>query len=114
MQDNLESLLKNIPTNGFLKLTAEQPDDLSISNKAALIRKGNILFNSGDFEKAKRIFVTTGYTDGLIRIGDYYLKQGNPLEAVRMYWLAPAPDKVESWMNKAAGTISKWLCEDKL
>ncbi len=109
MQEKYESVLNNIPREGFIKLSTEQPDSLSSADKAALIRKGNVFFNSGEYEKAKRIFITTGYTDGLIRIGDFYLKKGDPLEAMRMYWLAPAPDKIESWIEKAAGIISRWV-----
>ncbi len=109
MQEKYESVLNNIPREGFIKLSTEQPDGLSSADKAALIRKGNVFFNSGEYEKAKRIFITTGYTDGLIRIGDLYLKQGDPIEAMRMYWLAPAPDKIESWIGKAAGIISRWM-----
>jgi hypothetical protein len=113
MQDKKESLLKDIPKEGFIKLSTAQPEGLSGSDKAALIRKGNTLFNSGEVEKAKRIFLTTGYTDGLIRIGDWYLREDNPLEALRMYWIAPAPDKVEKWAAKAAGAVRKMLGNDQ-
>ena len=34
------------------------------------------------------IFVTTGYSDGLTRVGDYYIAHDNTLEALRMYCLA--------------------------
>ena len=109
MQEKYESVLKNIPAEGFIKLTSAPSAELTVADKAALIRKGNAFFNSGEFEKAKRIFITTKYTDGLIRIGDWHLKKGDMLEAVRMYWLAPAPDKIETWTEKAAGAVSKWL-----
>ncbi len=111
MQEKKDSVLKNIPKEGFIKLSTAQPKELSGSDKAALIRKGNAFFNTGDFEKAKRIFITTGYTDGLIRIGDWHLKRNEPLEAMRMYWLAPAPDKVSAWIEKAAKAVSKWVSE---
>ncbi|HAK47444.1 MAG TPA: hypothetical protein DCO79_16185 [Spirochaeta sp.] len=111
MQNKYESVLENIPSEGFIKLTSEQPASLSGADKAALIRKGNAFFNDKEYEKARRIFVTTGYTDGLIRIGDWYLEHNQPLEAIKMYWMAPAPDKVESWAGKAAGALSKWLGE---
>jgi hypothetical protein len=73
--------------NGFIK-TAKNPS-LDGSQKAALNRKGNMLYNSGDIEAARRIFLTTGYSDGLSRIGDYYLSQGRSVDALRMYWIAP-------------------------
>jgi len=113
MQDRFEKVLKNIPQQGFIKLTSAQTAGISGADKAALIRKGNTFFNDGEYEKAKRIFLTTGYTDGLIRIGDWYLSQNNPIEAVRMYWIAPAPDKVDEWVTKAADAVGKWLKEEK-
>jgi hypothetical protein len=111
MQEEFENILKKIPTQGFIKLTSAKTGTLSAADKVALIRKGNTFFNDGEYEKAKRIFLTTGYTDGLIRIGDWYLSHNNPLEAVRMYWIAPAPDKVDEWVARAAGTVEKWLKE---
>jgi hypothetical protein len=75
----------------FVKTTAKSP--IEGTQKAALNRKGNILYNAGDIEGARRIFLTTGYSDGLCRIGDYYKKQGRSLDALRMYWIAPDKKK---------------------
>lgn len=111
MQENVEKLLKGIPKNGFIKLTSTSNAILSAADKAVLIRKGNIFFNNGEYEKAKKVFLTTGYSDGIIRMGDWYMSQNDPVEAVRMYWIAPAPDKVQEWVTKASGAISKWLKE---
>ncbi|MDC7228219.1 MAG: hypothetical protein PQJ61_15765 [Spirochaetales bacterium] len=111
MSEKYDELLKNIPSEGFIKLSSDQPTALSGADKAALIRKGNAFFNDGEYEKARRIFITTGYTDGLIRLGDWYLDQNEPLEAITMYWKAPAPDKVESWAGQAACVVAKWLGE---
>jgi hypothetical protein len=77
----------------FIKTVARPVIDGS--QKAALNRKGNILYNSGDIEGARRIFLTTGYSDGLVRIGDYYKSQGRDLDALRMYWTAPDRSKAE-------------------
>jgi hypothetical protein len=77
----------------FIKTVARPAIDGS--QKAALNRKGNILYNSGDIEGARRIFLTTGYSDGLVRIGDYYKSQGRDLDALRMYWTAPDRGKAE-------------------
>ena len=77
---------------GFIKETV--PSSMDGQQKAALNRKGNFLFNSGDIETARRIFLTTGYSDGLSRIGDYYKSQSRPIDALRMYWIAP--DKTKS------------------
>ncbi|MDR0540182.1 MAG: hypothetical protein LBG74_06745 [Spirochaetaceae bacterium] len=62
--------------------------------KVTLNRKGNMLFNSGDVEEARRIFMTTGYSDGLSRVGDFYKSHGRLLDALRMYKLAPNPKRI--------------------
>ena len=71
-----QDILKKLPSGGFLKIAAERTAPLTREKRAALIRKGNELFNKGEFALAQRIFVTTKYSDGLIRIGDKYLKGG--------------------------------------
>jgi hypothetical protein len=76
-----------------------------------LIRKGNDLFNQKQYDLAKKIFMTTGYSDGLIRLGDVYMNQNLPLEAFRMYWLAPDRKKVDVMLEKTVGIIKKWLKE---
>ena len=78
--------------NTFIKITERPP--ISAAQKSVLNRKGNVLFNSGDIEGARRIFITTGYSDGLTRIGDHYKSVGRNIEALRMYWIAP--DKTKS------------------
>ena len=105
-------ILKNIPKEGFLKVHREPGPPLPAEKKTALIRKGNELFNKGDFERAKRIFLTTGYTDGITRIGDYYFRKQDVLEAFRMYKMAPAPDKVENIVEQMAGVVRHWLKDE--
>jgi hypothetical protein len=73
--------------NEFIKTAS--PPSIDDAQKAALNRKGNMLYNAGDIEAARRIFLTTGYSDGLSRIGDYYQSQGRTVDALRMYWIAP-------------------------
>jgi hypothetical protein len=94
---NTEDILKKLPSGGLLKTTnttgALKTAPLGREKRAALIRKGNELFNKGGYGLAQRIFVTTKYSDGMIRPGDTYAKGGQPLDALRLYWLAPAPDK---------------------
>lgn len=98
---------------GFIKIVKTGRSEISSSDKAALIRKGNELFNSGKYETARRIFLTTGYSDGLIRMGDYYMKNKNPVDALKMYWIAPAPDLFEQVSEQTAAVISKWLKEEE-
>ncbi len=96
---------------GFIK-TTKKPPILTSEQRAALIRRGNTLFNSGNFDTAQKIFVTTKYTDGLIRMGDYYMKRREPLEALKMYRLAPAHDKAEELMGRVVAVIKHWLSDE--
>ena len=89
--------------NVFIK-TSIQPS-IDVSQKTALNRKGNVLFNSGDIEGARRIFMTTGYSDGLSRVGDHYKSQNRLIEALRMYRLAHDKNKSEPLIMKLAEVI---------
>jgi hypothetical protein len=89
--------------NVFIKTSV--PSSIDSSLKTTLNRKGNVLFNSGDIEAARRIFMTTGYSDGLSRVGDYYKSQNRLIEALRMYRLAPDQTKSEPLIAKLADVI---------
>jgi hypothetical protein len=95
--------------NSFIK-TSQSPA-IEGSQKAALNRKGNALFNAGDIEAARRIFLTTGYSDGLTRIGDYYKSQGRLLDALRMYWIAPDRTKAGPIIMQLSGFVQDLLHE---
>jgi hypothetical protein len=107
-----EDALKRIPKGDFLRVTGEQKVDLPHDKKIALIRKGNELFNEGKIDLARRIFLTTRYTDGLIRLGDYYYKKNQPLEALRMYYAAPYRQKTAPLVERMARILQEWLRED--
>ncbi|MDR2494677.1 MAG: hypothetical protein LBD24_05575 [Spirochaetaceae bacterium] len=94
----------------FIKTTKKPAIDGS--QKAALNRKGNILFNSGDIEGAKRIFLTTGYSDGLSRIGDAYKAQNRYLDALAMYQKAPHPQKFEAMVTQLSAIIKNLIHEE--
>ena len=108
-----EDILKKLPPGGFLKIAKGDSSPLSRDKRAALIRKGNELFNKGEFDLAKRIFVTTHYSDGLIRIGDAYFKNGKPLDALSAYWMAPSSEKVTAVAERIALVMREWLREEK-
>ena len=108
-----QDILKKLPSGGFIKTSAEASPPIPREKRAALIRKGNELFNKGDMALAQKIFVTTRYSDGLIRIGDRYVKDGRPLEALRLYWIAPAPDKTAAIVERIAQVMKQWLAEGK-
>jgi hypothetical protein len=108
-----QDILKKLPSGGFLKTSAQSSAALPREKRAALIRKGNELYNKGELALAQRIYVTTRYSDGLIRLGDTYVKGGRPLDALRMYWIAPAPEKAAVLVEKIAQVMKQWLSEEK-
>ncbi|MBP3773374.1 MAG: hypothetical protein J6I53_11930 [Treponema sp.] len=91
---------------GFIKVTDRPIQGLTSEQKAVLNRKGNVLFNEGKYDAACRIFVTTGYSDGLARIGDLYMKQNRSLTALKYYLLANNKAKSEALYDKIAHIIS--------
>ena len=102
-------ILNEIPKEGFLKVTDVRNHSLSDHQRVVLMRRGNEFFNKGDIEQAKRIFLTIGYTDGLIRIGDFYYSQNRPFEAFKMFKIAPAPDRVNNMIEKMTYIIQSWI-----
>jgi hypothetical protein len=96
--------------NAFIRTTGPAPVDSA--QKAVLNRKGNVLFNSGDIEGARRIFMTTRYSDGLSRVGDYYQSQNRMIEALQMYWIAPDHTKYEPLIMQLAGMVQSVLREE--
>ena len=87
---------------GFIKTTDLPVRNLDGEQKAALNRKGNLFFNEGKIDAALRIFITTGYSDGLSRIGDWYAEKGRELDALKMYWLAHNKRKADPLIQKLA------------
>jgi hypothetical protein len=97
--------------NVFIRETVPAQEDGT--QKAALNRKGNILFNSGDVETARRIFLTTGYTDGLARVGDHYKSQARLIDALRMYWIAPDHTKAQPIIMQLSDLVQQLLHEEE-
>ncbi|MDR0645402.1 MAG: hypothetical protein LBG05_10965 [Treponema sp.] len=91
----------------FIKTSQKLP--ITSAQKVTLNRKGNVLFNEGNIEGAKRIFLTTGYSDGLSRIGDFYRSQGKLLDALRMYWIAPDRNKAEIIIVQLSAVIKDFI-----
>ncbi|WP_407429002.1 hypothetical protein [Treponema sp.] len=106
-ENKLKSTLSahSIP-EGFIKVTDKPVQALTSEQKAVLNRKGNVLFNEGKYDAACRIFVTTGYSDGLVRIGDIYKKQNRDLIALKYYILANNKNKSQALYEKIASIIS--------
>ena len=96
--------------NTFIKVTSKTP--VEGSQKAVLNRKGNQKFNEGDIEGARRIFMTTGYSDGLSRVGDFYKAKQRPLEALRMYYIAPDKNKSQPMIERLAIILQAMIKEN--
>lgn len=103
---------KEIP-DGFIKVADRPLENLSSEQKAMLNRKGNVLFNEGRIEDARRIFITTGYSDGLIRVADIYAKKKRGLDALKLYVLAHEKAKAEPLYEKIASAIEGLLKDDE-
>ncbi|MDR1929369.1 MAG: hypothetical protein LBQ44_01950 [Treponema sp.] len=106
-----KKLFEKFEDQGFIKTTVKRPVDGT--QKAALNRRGNLLFNSGDVEAARRIFITTGYSDGLSRVGDYYKSQGKALDALKMYWIAPDHTKADPLIMQLSQIIRHLIYEEE-
>jgi len=106
---DIRTIFDGKPPEGFFIAAGNKPPAISKEQRAALIRKGNELFNRGDLATARRIFLTARYGDGLIRMGDYYYKKQEPLEAFRMYWIAKEKVKSDRLIEKMAAVIREWL-----
>ena len=102
---------KQIP-DGFIKVTDNPVSGLTSEQKAILNRKANIMFNNGNVEDARRIYITTGYSDGLTRTGDYYAEKNESLKALKQYHLAHNQRKAEPIYEDIAKVISKLLTEN--
>lgn len=94
---------------GFIKVTDNPVDSLSDQQKVALNRKANMLFNEGKYDMAERIFITTGYSDGLTRVGDVYAGKNEYMKALRLYLLAHNKRKSDPLIEKFSGLISLML-----
>ena len=95
----------------FIKVTDSPLPNLSAEQKVILNRKGNELFNSGKFDEARRLFITTGYSDGLTRLGDEEVKKNHELDALKLYYLAHNKRKSEPLIEKVSNIISMLLDE---
>ena len=104
-----EQMDQTIQNKGFIKVTDAPVSGLTSEQKAILNRKGNVLFNQGEIDSARRLFITTGYSDGLTRVGDYYAQQNKELQALKLYWLAHNKRKSEPIIQKMATLISTLL-----
>ena len=98
-------------SDGFIKVTDNPVQGLTPEQKVILNRRANTMFNSGNIEDARRIFITTGYSDGLTRVGDYYMNNKQGLKALKAYYLAHNKRDAEPIYESLAQVISTLLQE---
>lgn len=111
MTDDLKKQIdqKQDQAHGFIKVTDQPVSSLNDQQKVALNRKANALFNDGKLAMAERIFVTTGYSDGLTRVGDKYAEKNEYMKALKLYLLAHNKRKSDPLIEKLAGLVSLML-----
>ena len=85
--------------------------NLSPEKKTNLIRSGNKAFNEGNIQLAARIFQTTLYKDGLIRVADYYYANKQPMLALSYYKLANHQTMLNKIDDTMIEVIRAWLNE---
>lgn len=103
---DLKILTENPSRGGFIKTSDEPNKTLDSQQKAVLNRKANMFFNEGDFLSAQRIYITTGYSDGLSRIAEKYKENNKELDALKFYWLAHNKRGSEPIIEKLAQLIT--------
>ena len=106
-----ENIFDKFPEEGLIKTVDGPNRSIDPEQKAQLNRRGNVLFNEGKVETARRVFQTTGYSDGLIRVGERYLEEGKPVDALKMFKLAHDEGRCAALVERAAHAIRKMLEE---
>ena len=110
MQNDLKKDFANPQEPGhFIKVTDFPVSGLTSEQKVVLNRKGNIFFNQGKILEARRLFITTGYSDGLNRVAAKSMEEGKELDALKLYLLAHNKREAEPLIEKLANIISSLL-----
>lgn len=85
------------------------------SDRAEIIREGNMAFNEGDYSKARHCFIKAEYHSGLVRLGDYYMFDRRlPLLAYGYYKKAGDAKKIKDLKRRMVGAIGHWIGHDKI
>lgn len=79
--------------------------------RVQLIRKGNEFFSNKNIKSAEAIFVKVDYKDGLVRLGDYYLDNGNIYKAAQMFFMSENKSKIDAFSKRCARIISDMIKE---
>lgn len=106
------TLLEKQILDGFIKVTDNPVQGLTSEQKVILNRKANAMFNAGNIEDARRIYITTGYSDGLTRVANHYMNKNESLKALKLYFLAHNKRDSEPIYENIAKVISILLERD--
>ena len=112
MDNNVKNKIDS-ETPAFIKVTDSPLSTLTSEQKVIINRKGNELFNEKKYDEARRLFITTGYSDGLTRLGDVEAKNNRELDALKLYYLAHNKRKTEPLIEKLSSLISMLLEDEK-
>ncbi|MGA2141876.1 MAG: hypothetical protein ABSG94_05575 [Brevinematales bacterium] len=83
--------------------------------RISLIRRGNELFNQGDYKNSLKIFLMTDYKDGIIRVADFlYFDKKDKVSAVKLYKKAGHQKVIDEFSERVALLIKLLLSEDKV
>ena len=83
--------------------------------RISLIRRGNELFNQGDYKNSLKIFLMTDYKDGIIRVADFlYFDKKDKVSAVKLYKKAGHQKVIDEFSERVAVLIKLLLSEDKI
>lgn len=107
--EGFEKVTQKDDSGVFIKDSDNPVKTLTSEQKVILNRKANILFNEHNIESARRIFITTGYSDGLIRVGNYYKEQKQALKALKAYYLAHNKQKCDEIYAEIANFLSNYI-----
>jgi hypothetical protein len=103
-----------VEQKGFIRTGISAPVPISREQKAQLLRRGNEFFNAGNYDMAAKIFTTLRYTDGLIRLGDTFYKQGDFQKAATFYLKAPAPAQLQKVCKRMAEVVRLWMSDGNI
>ena len=88
---------------------------MDASTRAELIRRGNRAFNEEDYRTAREMFTKANYSDGLIRLGDYYMYDRRlPLLAYSYYKRAGDRGKIRDLKRRMISALGEWIGPDKI
>jgi hypothetical protein len=88
--------------------------NMDSKERAAIIREGNTAFNSGDYPKARELYLKSEYKDGLIRLGDYYMYEKKlPILAYGYYKKAGHVKQIDEIFQRMLYALSIWIGPEK-